>query len=358
MRAALSLARRGLGQVWPNPAVGCVLVAPDGAVVGRGWTQKGGRPHAEAVALQQAGEAARGGTAYVTLEPCAHHGQTPPCAEALVAAGLAHCVVAISDPDPRVSGRGVRLLRDAGIEVSEGLLAEEATELNRGFLSRLARGRPMVALKIATTMDGKIATAGGESRWITSRPARDFGHLLRAAHDAILVGSGTILADDPALSCRLPGLEGRSPVKIVFDRRGRLTSGARIFSPPQHVANWVVTTESGAMKLINIIDKSTQQIVIKENNGNDGWLIAAFSRLGELGLTRILVEGGATIATALLRAGVVDRLYWFRSAGVLGGGRDGVGDLGLSSLADMARFRRREFRHFGEDILEVLDLAA
>src|SRR5262245_54706539 len=216
MGAALSLAARNLGQTWPNPAVGCVIVDASGHVVGRGFTQRGGRPHAETEALKVAGGRARGGTAYVTLEPCAHHGKTPPCADALVAAGIARCVAAIEDPDPRVSGSGLATLRAAGISVDTGVLAERAKDLNIGFLTRIRAGRPFVALKLATSLDGRIATRSGESRWITGEAARAFGHLLRATHDAIAVGSGTVLTDDPELTCRLEGLEDRSPV----DRKG------------------------------------------------------------------------------------------------------------------------------------------
>ena len=195
MRAALALARRGLGNTWPNPAVGCVIVN-EGRVVGRGWTQRGGRPHAETEALARAGSAATGATAYVTLEPCSHHGKTPPCAEALIGARIARVVAAVEDPDPRVSGAGIARLRDAGVEVETGLCAEEAAELNAGFFCRVTHGRPLVTLKLATSLDGRIATANGESRWITGPAARERAHLLRATHDAVLVGTGTAFADD------------------------------------------------------------------------------------------------------------------------------------------------------------------
>ena len=205
MRAALALARRGLGTVWPNPAVGCVIV-DRGRVVGRGWTQPGGRPHGETEALGRAGEAARGATAYVSLEPCCHWGRTPPCTDALIAAGIGRVVVALEDPDPRVAGDGVRRLRAAGLDVETGLCEAEAAEINAGFFCRLRNGRPLVTLKLATSLDGRIATGRGESQWITGPPARERAHALRAAHDAIMVGTGTVLADDPQLTCRLPGL--------------------------------------------------------------------------------------------------------------------------------------------------------
>ncbi len=216
MRAALALARRGLGRVWPNPAVGCVLVRDD-HVIGRGWTRAGGRPHAEAEALMRAGEAASGATAYITLEPCAHTGKTPPCAEALIGAGVKRAVIAVEDPDPRVSGKGIEMLKEAGMEVAIGIGEKEAKRLNAGFFSRITRGRPLITLKTATTLDGRIATGTGDSRWITGPGARRRGHMMRAMNDAVLTGIGTVLADDPSLTCRLPGLEDRSPVRIVVD---------------------------------------------------------------------------------------------------------------------------------------------
>src|SRR5512134_1017521 len=227
MGVALTLARRGLGNTWPNPSVGCVLVR-DGRVVGRGWTQPGGRPHAETEALRRAGDLARGATAYVTLEPCSHHGRTPPCCNALIAAGVARVVCAMRDPDPRVDGRGFARLREAGIEVVEGLLEAEAQALNAGFARRIREGRPFVTLKLATTLDGRIATARGESRWITGPEARREAHALRARHDAILVGSGTAVSDDPDLSCRLPGAAPVKSLRVIADARLRTPPTAQV----------------------------------------------------------------------------------------------------------------------------------
>src|SRR3984893_7773307 len=234
MRAALALAHRGLGTVWPNPSVGCVIVK-DGRVVGRGSTQPRGRPHGETEALARAGAAARGATAYVTLEPCSYWGKTPPCADALIAAGLRRVVVALEDPDPRVAGAGIARLRAGGIGVEIGLGAAEAAEINAGFLQRVRLGRPLVTLKLATSLDGRIATAAGESRWITGPLARERGHLLRATHDAILVGTATVLADDPQLTCRLPGLVDRSPVRIVIDRQLRIPPSVRLIAEARQV---------------------------------------------------------------------------------------------------------------------------
>ncbi|MBV9522558.1 MAG: bifunctional diaminohydroxyphosphoribosylaminopyrimidine deaminase/5-amino-6-(5-phosphoribosylamino)uracil reductase RibD, partial [Alphaproteobacteria bacterium] len=244
MRAAIALARRGLGEVWPNPAVGCVIVR-DGRVVGRGWTQPGGRPHGETEALQRAGDRARGATAYVSLEPCCHWGKTPPCTDALIAAGVARVVVPIDDPDPRVSGAGIARLRASGIRVDTGVCAAEGAELNAGFLTRMREGRPLVTLKLATTLDGRIATHSGESRWITGALARERAHLLRAEHDAVMVGSNTVLHDDPLLTCRLPGLAHRSPVRLVVDSRLRVPLTARLVAAAREVPTWFLTLGNG-----------------------------------------------------------------------------------------------------------------
>jgi diaminohydroxyphosphoribosylaminopyrimidine deaminase/5-amino-6-(5-phosphoribosylamino)uracil reductase len=352
MAAALSLAARNLGQVWPNPAVGCVVVDAAGHVVGRGFTQAGGRPHAETEALAMAGQRARGGTAYVTLEPCAHHGKTPPCAEALIAAGIARCVAAIEDPDPRVSGGGLAMLREAGIAVETGVLADRATALNIGFLTRVKAGRPFVALKLATSLDGRIATRAGQSRWITGEAARAFGHRLRATHDAIAVGSGTVLADDPELTCRLAGLEHRSPVRLVFDRRGRIPTSAKVMSeiPP----TWVIGSS-----LTEVAKKAAQYIEVAVNPDDGSWLALALRKLAAAGLTRILVEGGANLATALLKAGLIDRLYWFRAPMVIGGdGLPGIATLAVDRLAESVGLRCTSRRAFGNDVLELYDRPA
>lgn len=352
MGAALALARRGLGAVWPNPAVGCVIVR-DGRVVGRGWTQPGGRPHAESEALARAGEAARGAAAYVTLEPCAHWGKTPPCAEALIAAGIARVVAAVEDPDPRVSGRGLRRLATAGVAVESGLLAEEAAGINAGFFQRVRLGRPLVALKLATTLDGRIAAASGESRWITGPAARERAHLMRATHDAVMVGSGTALADDPELTCRLPGLEGRSPVRVVLDARLRTPPAARLVAAARRVPSWLLTTpESDPARRAALADRGVTLIDVPPGPAGGLDLAAALQALGERGLTRVLVEGGAGVAAALLRAGLVDRLCWFHAPLLIGGdGVPAVAALGCDRLADMPSFERVSVEALGEDML-------
>jgi len=354
MQAALTLARRGLGRVWPNPAVGCVIVR-DGQVVGRGWTQPGGRPHAETEALHQAGAAAQGATAYVTLEPCNHHGRTPPCTDALIAAGVARVVVAIEDPDPRVEGRGLARLRDAGIAVELGLRASEAAELNAGFFLKITLGRPLVAVKMATSLDGRIATHTGQSQWITGHDARAYGHLLRAQHDAILIGSGTALADDPALTCRLAGLEQRSPVRVIVDSRLRTPLTSALVRGARQVPTWVLTREDAARDRIAAY-RDAGVVVTPFPAGDDGSLdlSAALKHLATAGITRLLVEGGGAVIAGLLRADLVDRLYHFRAALAIGGdGIAAIAGYGIDRLTQAARFVRDGVVSLGEDCLET-----
>ena len=357
MRAALALARRGLGRTAPNPAVGCILVK-GGRTVGRGWTQPGGRPHAETEALKRAGAAAKGATAYVTLEPCAHHGGTPPCAEALIDAGIARCVAAAEDPDGRVGGQGLEMLRAAGIEVAAGVLAEEAAYLNQGHILGRRDGRPLVTLKLATTLDGRIATASGESQWITGTAARSAGHLLRAEHDAVLVGSGTALVDDPQLTVRLPGLEDRKPLRVVLDRRLRLPAGGRLAATAQEHPTLLLTKDGHAEA--GLAPLRAAGVEVEELPG-DGRIEDALTRLAARGITRVLAEGGAELAAALLRADLVDRLVWFRAPRLLGAeGWPAVAGLGIESLDAIKRFRRVSSAPLGEDLMEryVLETAA
>lgn len=326
MHAALLLAERNLGQTWPNPAVGAIIVH-NGQIVGRGYTQRGGRPHAETEALKQAGEKARGATLYVSLEPCAHQGQTPPCTSAVIATGIKTVVIACADPNPKVSGQGAQQLKDAGIEVVENICSKEARELNRGFFSSIEKKRPYIALKIATSLDGKIATRSGQSKWITGERARNYGHLLRSRHDAIVTGSGTVLADDPELTCRLPGLEQRSPVRVIIDRSGRVQSSAKIFAQQDIAPTWHLREQT-----------------------IDGALAALTAK----GITRVLVEAGATLSTAFLQSGRVDSIYWFKSPLVIGDdGRAAMGK-GFAELADLKRYTTADHIALGNDTLDIL----
>ncbi|MEE8274424.1 MAG: bifunctional diaminohydroxyphosphoribosylaminopyrimidine deaminase/5-amino-6-(5-phosphoribosylamino)uracil reductase RibD [Alphaproteobacteria bacterium] len=354
MKAALGLARRGLGSVAPNPAVGCVLVR-EGRVVGRGWTQPGGRPHAEAEALGRAGKAARGATAYVSLEPCAHHGETPPCADALVEAGIARVVVAVEDPDPQARGRGLARLRDAGAEVVCGVCEDEAAALNAGFFLRVCEGRPLIALKTATTLDGRIATREGESRWITGEAARARAHGLRAIHDAVMVGIGTALADDPMLDCRLPGLAQRSPLRIVVDSRLRLPLTSRLVKTAGEPLTWLVTLPGTAAKRRAAYGEAGVEVIEVEADGDGNLDLAAAARtLGDRGLTRVLVEGGGRLAAGLLRARLVDRLLWFRAPRLIGGdGLPAVVAFGVDALAEAPSYRRVSVAEVGDDLMET-----
>ncbi len=350
MRHALALGVRGLGTTWPNPAVGCVIVA-DGRIVGRGWTQPGGRPHAEVRALAQAGHAARGATAYVTLEPCAHHGHTPPCAGALIAAGIARVVTAVQDPDPRVSGRGHAMLRDAGIEVTEGIEAQAARAAHLGFVTRVTKGRPMVTLKLATTLDGRIATATGESRWITGPQARRAVHALRLSHDAVMVGAGTVRADDPDLTVRDLGA-AHHPVRVVLDTGLSADPSCRLGRTARAVPVWLCHGPQATAAARAAWEATGARLIDCAAPDGQVSAAAALQALGSAGLTRVLCEGGGHLAASLLRAGLVDVLVAFGAGRVIGGdGRPAVASLGVTALADAPMFRLDEVAEIGGDVM-------
>ena len=360
MTLALALAGRGLGTVWPNPAVGCVLVQGN-RIVGRGWTQPGGRPHAETEALARAGAGARGATCYVTLEPCAHEGETGPCADALVQAGVGRAVVALRDPDSRVDGRGIARLDAAGIAVSVGCMEDRARALNAGFLSRIERGRPHVTLKLASSLDGRIAARNGDSRWITGARARARGHLLRARSDGVMVGAASAVSDDPQLTCRLPGMEGRSPVRIVLDGGARLPAGHALVAGANDRPTWIVSTDALGQDGRHAAWGRAGATVIEVAADAQGRpaLAAALAALAARGLTRVLVEGGGRLAAALLQARLVDRIEWFRAPGAIGGdGVPALAALGIEQARDMTRFVRLSSAPLGEDMLDTLIPAA
>ena len=343
MGLALGLARRGLGRTAPNPSVGCVLVK-DGVIVGWGWTQPGGRPHAEIEALARAGDRASGATAYVTLEPCAHWGKTGPCCDALIAAGVRRVVAALRDPDPRVAGGGFARIEAAGVPVEVGLMAEEARALNAGFLSRIERGRPWITLKLATSLDGRIATATGASRWITGPEARAHAHLLRARNDAILVGAGTALADDPMLTCRLPGMADRSPIRVVLDRRLRVPLDSALVKSARDVPLWIVTAGAGAAH------EAAGATLIRPSDLEPAGVAA---ELGARGVTRLLIEGGGAVAASFLRAGLVDELIWMRAPILIGGdGVPALASLGITDPNDSEPWVLRKSAMLGRDRLE------
>lgn len=327
MHHALTLARTNLGQTWPNPAVGAVVVK-DGQIIGEGFTARGGRPHAEPQALAGAGEKARGATLYVSLEPCAHHGKTPPCTDAIINAGITRVVIACRDPNPPVNGKGIEKLKDAGIEVIEGVCETDARILNRGFISAVERKRPYVMLKVATSADEKIA--GGKERWITGESARAEVHRLRSEYDAILTGIGTVLADDPLLTVRTPGMQHKSPVRIVLDRSHRLPRGSQLSKTIDVSALWVLGSKT---------------------------IPEALSTMAEKGITRVMVEAGQKLNTSMLESGLVDTIYWFRAPHV-------IGEQGLSVVEGALKERMAGWKKigdtqvFGEDTLDIFERPA
>jgi diaminohydroxyphosphoribosylaminopyrimidine deaminase/5-amino-6-(5-phosphoribosylamino)uracil reductase len=336
-----------MGRVWPNPAVGCVIVR-DGVIIGRGRTADGGRPHAEPVALAQAGDTARGATAYVTLEPCAHHGKTPPCAASLIAAGIARVVIALGDPDPRVAGRGADMLRAAGIAVTEGVLADQARADHAGFLLRIVENRPFVTLKLAGTLDGRIATATGESQWITGPEARRVVHMMRARHDAVMVGAGTVRADDPTLTVRGLGID-RQPVRVVVSRGMKIPADCQLARTARDVPVWLCHgatsdasgwTDQGAMSLPCTV--SAGQVDPH----------AAMTALSNQGITRVFCEGGGMLAASLLSAGLVDRLVVFTAGMAMGAeGTPSLAAMGIDRLSHAPRFALEQVQSLGGDIM-------
>jgi len=341
-----------------GPTRGCVIVAPDGTphgrIVGRGHTAPGGRPHAEALALAQAGPAARGATAYVTLEPCAHPGRGPACAASLAAAGVVRVVTAMTDPDPRVNGQGHAALRAAGVTLTEGVLEPQARALQKGFLTRLATGRPRVTLKLAASVDGRIATATGESRWITGPQARARVHLMRATHDAVMVGAGTLRADDPDLTVRGLGPMPQ-PVRVVLSAGLDLPTAARLMATARTVPVWILHGDAAPAAAVQAwTDAGARLIAVPV--ARDGTLdpAAALTALGTAGLTRVLCEGGGRLAAALLAAGLVDEVAVFTAGLALGAdSTPAVGPLGLARLADAPRFRLRTTETLGPDTLSL-----
>ncbi len=353
MRRALELAARGRGRTSPNPLVGCVIVDEAGVVVGEGWHPYAGGPHAEAAALAAAGTAARGATAYVNLEPCDHHGRTPPCTEALIAAGVRSVVVAHLDPDERVSGRGAKRLEEAGLAVRVGLLAREAERLNEAYLTSQRLGRPHVLYKTAASLDGKIATRTGASRWLTGEAARTRVHEWRDEVDAVAVGVTTVLLDDPALTTRLPG--GKTPIKVVFDSRLQTPPTARLFEPdPAGVPARVVvytTAEAPAARAAALEGRGAAVVRVASEAGRPS-VAAALRDLNGRSVRSLLLEGGGTLAWAFLAARSIDRVAWFVAPKLLGGQAPGpLSGAGVETLQEAWLIEETTCEKIGDDLL-------
>jgi diaminohydroxyphosphoribosylaminopyrimidine deaminase/5-amino-6-(5-phosphoribosylamino)uracil reductase len=358
MELALALGRRGLGRTWPNPSVGAVVVRheADGAViVGRGWTQPGGRPHAETEALERAGGAARGATLYVTLEPCSHFGRTPPCADAIIAAGIARVVSALEDPNPQVAGEGHRRMAAAGIAVKVGIGADAARRAHAGHFRRMRERRPQVILKLAVSADDKAGLGGRRPAPITGEPARERVHLMRAMSDAVLTGIGTVLADDPLLTCRLPGMANRSPVRVVLDSELRLGLGTRLVATARETPLWVVTSEPAAADRQQALRARGVEVLRAAAAQGRLDLAAVLERLTERGITRLMVEAGPILAAAFIGADLVDEAALLRSRTLIGPeGIDALEGLSLAALTRSPQLELVRTELVGADTIDFL----
>jgi diaminohydroxyphosphoribosylaminopyrimidine deaminase / 5-amino-6-(5-phosphoribosylamino)uracil reductase len=359
MQLALALGRRGQGRTWPNPAVGAVVVK-DGLIVGRGWTQPGGRPHAEPEALGRAGKAARGATLYVTLEPCSHVGKSPPCADAVIAAGIARVVSAVEDPNPEVGGKGHARLRAAGIAVDIGVCGDEAAHDHAGHFRRVRDKRPHVILKLAVSTDDKIGAAGGKSAAITGDAAKARVHMLRAQCDAILVGIGTVLADDPLLTCRLPGMAERSPVRLVLDRALRLPGASRLVHSARQTPLWVVTSELAEASAATKLGAAGAQVIrVAPSVGPGLDLSTVLHALADRGITRLMVEGGAKVASSFVSANLVDEIWLLRGPQAVGaGGIAALDALPLTAITQSPQFSVRASETLDMDTLTIYERSA
>ena len=352
MRECLALAQLKIGLTSPNPAVGCVIVR-EGKVVGRGGTAPGGRPHAEPQAIAEAGELARGATVYVSFEPCAHQGQTPPCARGLVEAGVARVVVGCLDPYPPVRGRGIAILNSARIATTVGVLESECRRMNEGFIVRVTRGRPFVILKLAMSLDGRIAAATGDSRWISSEESRRLVHQWRRESDVVMVGAATVIADNPRLTCRIEG--GRDPVRVIIDQRLRSPAGARIFRQRSPAATILVTS---AMKAASVSRRYGARVeaIGASVDGHGIALMEVMQEFGRRGWSKVLIEGGAKLAGAALRAGIVDRVAFFVAPLIIGCGLSSVEGLLARSVREAIKLKNFSTRRVGSDWLLEADV--
>jgi len=351
MQMALDLAAKAMGRTSPNPMVGAVVVR-GGEVVGRGYHARAGTPHAEVHALREAGNSARGATLYVTLEPCCHHGRTGPCTEAVIEAGISRVVLAMSDPNPLVAGKGVQRLREAGLQVETGVLEEASRKLNEVFIKYITTRLPFVVLKTAMSLDGKIATAGGESQWITGPYSREYVHHLRDRYDAILVGVGTVLADNPSLTARLPSGGGRDPVRVILDSRARTPQNAKVVTQASRAPTIIVTTPGAPPERVRALQEAGAEIIEVPREDAGVNLALLLRELGRREITGVLVEGGARINGSFVKANLVDKVYWFMAPKIIGGAEapGPVGGSGFSRLNDALQVQDITIYRFGEDI--------
>jgi len=348
MELALQLAKKGEGRTSPNPLVGAVVVK-ENEIVGRGYHKKAGTPHAERIALTEAGEKARDGDLYVTLEPCNHYGRTPPCTEAIIRAGIKNVYVAVLDPNPLVAGQGIQKLKAAGINVVLGIKEEEAKRLNEVFLKYITTGLPYVVLKTASSLDGKIATRKGHSQWITGEPARSFGHHLRNIYDAIMVGIGTVGADDPQLTCRIEN--GRDPVRVIVDSKLSISPEAKVLNLDSSAPTIIAATNDVSPRKYQQLASKAE--IMKINNGDRVDLVQLLKALGAKGITSILVEGGATLSGSLLEEKLIDKFYLFYAPLIIGGSAAPgfIGGMGPATLEKALKLKDVAITNVGEDIL-------
>jgi len=354
MTNALSISRRSLGHSSPNPSVGCIIVK-NNCIVGRGWTQPGGRPHAETQALKEAGVNSVNSDIYITLEPCSHFGKTSPCVDKIIQAKPKRVIIGSKDPDPRVNGRGIKKLKDKGIDVIVGVLEKDVQEINEGFFTRLHLNRPFFSIKVACSADGKIALSNGKSKWITGKKSRNYSHLLRSLYDGIMIGSETALRDNPYLSCRLNGIQGYfNPIKIIIDRRLRINFNSNIVSQAKDSKTYLFTANNSdtekKKKLIDLGVNVESLISDNDNTFNKKML----NCLSSLGINKILVEGGAFLVTKLFKMDLVDKLYLFRSPTFLGNdSKNFLSNLNFNEISEVIKMKKGETLTFDNDTLDI-----
>jgi len=349
MKRVLALAERGCGYVSPNPMVGAIVVK-DGKIVGEGYHQKFGEAHAEVNALRKAGDNSIGATLYVNLEPCSHHGKTGPCTVSIFEAGISRVVIGMKDPNPQVSGKGISYLRSKGISVTESILKDKCIELNEGFIKYITTGKPLITLKIAQTLDGRIATSSGHSKWITTEQSRLMAHKIRAANDAILVGIGTVLMDDPRLTVHL--IKGVSPKRVILDSKLRVPLDAGILSEELPGRTIIITTKAEKKEKISRIEEKGGQVILLEPDSR-GWVPQEklWNKLGEIGITTVVVEGGSTVFTECIKNGFADRFYYFIAPKILGSGIDAVGDLNIRNINTAINLVDINIKKLGTDFI-------